>query len=217
MRKQNALRVAPSRGGIPVANAWRFWAQGDEFYAAARDVAKLGKVSFHSNGNWQFRAGAALNRLAPASPLSNGWLLALQLVFLVDPDVMLPLDQREEGVRLLETPDGFKLLVDLLLSKGSSSVPPPLPSEIGGAMVAAHRLRNGTHLVATTRTMGLTAADQGFITDLRAKLRINFTGDPPASGFYAEATWQTFNTEANLIGVIPVGQDSLAREPGQRR
>jgi hypothetical protein len=176
-------------------------------------MAKLGKVSFHSDGNWQFRAGTVVQRLAPPLPLSNGWQLALELVFLVDPDVMLPLGDREDAVLLLETPAGHKLLVDLLLSKGSSSVPAPLPPEIGGAVLKTYRLRNGAYLVATTRTVAQTAADQGFITDVRAKLRVNFAGDPPSSGVYAEATWQTFNSEGNLIGVIPVGYDSLAREP----
>ena len=212
MQKEKALRVAPSRDGIQVANAWRFWAQGDEFYAAARDMAKLGKISFHSRFNWQFRAGSFVNRLAPPLPLSNNWLHALEIVFLIGSNVLLPLAQREEKVTLIETPEGYKLLVDLLLSRGSR-VPPSLPAETAGSVLATHRLRSGAQLVATTRTLVFTETDQAIIADTRAKLRVNFTEDPPTSGVYVEATWQTFSPKTgNVIGVIPVGCDSLAKE-----
>jgi hypothetical protein len=214
MRKENALRVAPGRDGVQVANAWRFWAQGDEFYAAARDMAKLGKVSFHSRFNWQFRAGTVANRLAPPLSLSNSWLHALEIVFLVDRNVLLPLAQREDKVALIETPEGYKLLVDLLLSTGGR-VPTSLPAEMVGNVQAAHRLRNGAQLLAVTRTLALTDADRALITETRAKLRVNFTQDPPTSGVYVEATWQTFSpTTGNAIGIVPVGYDSLAREAG---
>ncbi len=67
-----------------------------------------------------------MTRLAPPLPLSNNWLHALEIVFLVDRSVLLPLAQREDKVALVETPDGYKLLIDLLLSKGSRA-PPGLP------------------------------------------------------------------------------------------
>jgi hypothetical protein len=215
MRKENALRIAPARDGAQVASAWRFWAQGDEFYAAARDTARLGKVSFHSRFNWQFRAGTLINRLAPPLSLSNNWLHALEIVFLVDHHTLLPLAQREEKVALVETPQGHKLRVDLLLSK-DSRVPPSLPREVVGTVQASHRLRNGAQLRAVTRTLALTDPDRAIIAETRANLRVNFAQDPPDSGVYVEARWQTFSAKSgNAIGIVPVGDDCLARDAAE--
>src|SRR2546426_7071971 len=97
MRKENALRLAPARYGAQVANAWRLWVQGGEFCAAARDMARLGKVSFHSRFNWQLRAGTVVNRLAPPISLSNNWLPALEIAFLVDRDASSAHAARGQG------------------------------------------------------------------------------------------------------------------------
>ena len=128
--------------------------------------------------------------------------------------MLLPLTQREDKVTLIETPEGHRLLVNLLLSRGAR-VPASLPGEIVGTVQATHRLRNGAQLIALSRTLPLSDADRAIIAETRAKLRVNFTGDPPTSGVYVEATWQTFSaTTGNVIGVVLVGHESFALEAG---
>lgn len=213
MADRNILRIAPSRGGVQIANAWRFWSQGDEFYAAARNTAALGKISFHRNGNWQHRAATGMSRLSPGLRLSAGWLHVLELVYLIGADTLLPLDQREEAVILVDTPSFHKLLLDLLLSDSSRQSHSGPPPEMRGTVLKTLRLRSGKILLVIGRVMPFTSEDQAAIADMRAKLRINFSASPNANEVYAEASLHSFQQGAgNIVQVIPIGSESLAVE-----
>jgi hypothetical protein len=85
-----ALRFAPTRDGAQRANTWRTWVQGNECYLAMRDGITLFKVSLHRNFRWQLSGGTMVHRLARLIPRSDGWVLALQLAFLIDDDVLRP-------------------------------------------------------------------------------------------------------------------------------
>jgi hypothetical protein len=211
--KDKVFRVAPSRSGVQIANAWRIWAQGSEFYAAARDVIRLGKISFHSNFYWRYEVGDLALRLAEPLKLTSRWLHALELVFLIDTGVLLPLTQCEAGSSLVETPEGAKLVLNLLLSsdaKGPRLSPPP---EIGGHPIHSYRLRSGATLLVVARVMPLDNSNQALIAETRAKLRVNVKDNVPSANVYVEASWNEFSPRTgNVLAVIPVGTDSLAVE-----
>ncbi len=63
MKKNKTLRFAPGQDGVPRADIWRLWVQGDECYLATRNTANLGKISLHHNFNWQYRVGDTTQRL----------------------------------------------------------------------------------------------------------------------------------------------------------
>src|SRR3989442_6779053 len=103
--------------------------------------------------------------------------------------MLLPLTQREDKVTLIETPEGHRLLVNLLLSRGAR-VPASLPGEIVGTVQATHRLRNGAQLIALSRTFPLSDADRVIIAQTLAQLRVNFTREPPSRGVFVVDTCQ---------------------------
>ena len=210
MNKGHALGVAPSRDGKQIALAWRFWAQGDEFYAASRDAIKLGKISFHKNFNWQYRLGDALFPLARPLRLSDDWLHAVQLSFLVKAGVLLPLSQGDTRVSLVDVPVGAKLVLNLLVSLHTRKPMLTPPAQIGGAVILSHRLRGGTSLIMTYRILEMDTNDLSVIDDIQAKLRINFTSLPDSSEVFAEAVWHQFDARTgNTIVVVPVRYEAI--------
>jgi len=210
MQREHALRVAPSRGGRQIASAWRFWAQGDEFYAASRDAAALGKISFHKNFKWQYRLGTTTTRLAVPLRLSLGWLHAVQISFLVEADVLLPLKRADAKVRLIEVPEGSKLVLNVLVSSETRRPVLKPPAEIGGTVLDSDRLRGGASLIVTGRGLKMDANDRSIVADVRDKLRINFTGRPNANEVFAEAAWHEFDARTgNAIAIIPVGFETI--------
>lgn len=217
MSEDKILRVAPVRDGAAIAYAWRFWSQGDEFYAAARDLVNIGKISFHRNGNWQLRAGKAMTRLAPGIKLPGGWTHALELVFLVGKGVLIPRSQQEEHVTQIETTAAQKLLIDLLICEPSRQ-PAPLPIGIRGTLLKALALRNGCVVHVVSRVMPLNESDNFAIADMRSKLRVNFDQRLPISNeMYAEASSISFNQNGgNVIQIIPVGSETFSlNKPSQ--
>lgn len=211
------LRIAPARDGQQIASVWRVWAQGNEFYAASRDVIKLGKVSFHQNLNWQYQLGTLMRRLARPLCFSEGWLHALQISFLIQHGLLLPRNQTNGKVVFCETPVGNKLVLNLLLSsqRGIPNIEPPV--EIGGTVVTSYRLRAGTSLIVTKRVLEMDGNDLKIIDDVQAKLRINVSGEtlPDPKEIYFEAVWHKFDRmTGNAIAVVPAGYHAIQLERG---
>lgn len=208
MAERKIARVAPARAGAQIANAWRFWSQGDEFYAAARNAHILGKISFHGNGNWQFQTGRMMMRLAPGLKLSGNWTHALQLVFLVGDGVFLPLEQREDGITLIEVTPGKKLFVDLVVSS-NSNVQHPIPHEVPGTLLKTLALRSGRVVKIIGRLADLTEQDFAKVAEVRANLRAGVSPSVPQQGeMYIEAALQSFHVgTGNVIQVVPVGAE----------
>ena len=216
MKKNRVIRVAPARDGKQIASAWRFWVQGNEFYAAPRDVATLGKISFHSNFNWQYRLGKAVFRLARPLRLSENFLHAIQLSFLVEAGVLLPLNQAETKVGLIEVPAGFKLVLNLLISPHSQTPGLTPPVEIGGTVLVSHRLRGGSSLITTSRILEMDANDLSIIKDIQEKIRINFTSLPNKKQVFAEAAWNQFDERTgNAMVIVPVNYGTIQETPSQ--
>ena len=205
-----ALRIAPSRQHSQMAGAWRIWAQGNETYAAARDAVRVGKVSLHSNGNWQYQIGTSLQRLASPLVMSGGWLHALQIAFLISDGVLTPINDADEDARLIEVPPGTKLVLNILHSQGAAQAMRTPPKEIGGPVTFHSRLRNGRNALVTSRIMPIDALDERIIADTRAAVRTQWTGTPNPADVYLEASWHQFDaTSGNAIAVIPLGPEAL--------
>jgi hypothetical protein len=214
MANRNVIRIAPVRDGAQIANAWRFWSQGDEFYAAARDAVNFGKISFHRNGNWQLRTGTVMQRLAPGLKLTGGWIHALELVYLVGDGVLLPKSQCEENVMKVDVPGLSKLLIDLIIS-GSSRQPSHIPAEMRGTTLKVLGLRSGQTLMIIGRVMPFNKQDMLAIADMRAKLKVSYATNLPAEDdAYIEASMHSFRPgQGNIIQVIPVGTETFVVDP----
>ncbi|RIK45776.1 MAG: hypothetical protein DCC58_05405 [Chloroflexi bacterium] len=199
------------RNGVQIAGAWRIWTQGDEFYAAGRDAVRLGKISFHRNNNWQLRLGTMMQRLAPGLLLSGSWRHALELIFLVSDDVLLPKAQREEKVVAVETPLQHKLLIDLLLTD-SADRRSLMPVEVQGSVLREVILRSGKTLLVLGRVLPFTSEDFAAVADMRSKLRVSFRERiPERHEAYVEATLTSFAPgRGNVLQIIPVGPEALA-------
>jgi hypothetical protein len=204
------VRVAPSRKGVQLASTWRIWTQGDEFYAAARHAAQIVKISFHRNFNWQIRAGGGVVRLAPPMNLSDNWMHVIEVSFLIDKNVLYPLEKKEPKVALIETPENEKLLVNIMLSSSSRRRVIQPPIEIGGDLLGHARLRSGKTLIMTKRVQALSDVDLGLMAEIQAKLRVNFTSVPNPQEVYVEANWSNFSPKTgNVVAIIPVSYGCL--------
>ena len=210
MSSRKAFRVAPSRDGVRAASTWRLWGSGDEFYVAVRDAAHASKVSFHRNGKWQLRIGAATKRfLATRSPLP-GWLHAVSIQWIIFPGVLRPLIVGEEKVELLEVPEEHKLALNILLSPRETRLERSLPTE-GGAFVWRQQLRNGKLLLAHAVVLPLTQQDrEGAMSVLQEAPILTYDRLPDAKDVYAELAWFTTRSEVgNLVLVLPLGPTVL--------
>ncbi len=211
MGKKKTLRFAPSRNGIQISRTWRIWVQGNEFYAACRDSVNQAKISFHSGFNWQFRFGHGVSRLAHPLVLSGGWLHCLELSFLVDSNVLLPINQRGDKVDLINTPPNNKLLINLLLWPESHSFPRQLPPETVGAVIQEYKLRDGAILRVIARIMPINNFDRNLTLETRQGLKANYSKAPTAEETYVEANWQQFSAQTgNVIVIIPVGIEVIS-------
>lgn len=210
MPERSIVRVAPSRDGVQAANAWRIWIQGDEFYAGSRSMAHDAKISFHRHLNWQFRVDKSVTRLAPPLRLSDGWLHALEISFLVDQGVLQSMDMKPDKVKMIETPTGQKLLINLMLSSHNKRPGFIPPKEIGGQLVGAQRLRSGATFIVTHRVMSMTDSDRTVIQDLRSKLKVTYNERPPKEDVYVEAFSCSFSDKTgNVVAVVTTGYETV--------
>jgi len=210
MATQLVVRVAPQRNGQQAAGAWRIFTRGDEFYAAPRNTVQHGKISFHRGQNWQYRVGTMTTHLAKPVAMSGGWLHVLEIAFLIDQNVLLPFEQTEDSVTLIETPIDHKLLVNLLLSSDTKRPNTKPPPEVNGRILGVHRLRSGATLIATNRILPISDSDRALIADVRSKLKVQLQKQP-TSKFYVEANWCEFNPQTgNVIGIVPTGNEVVS-------
>jgi hypothetical protein len=207
MPNPRALRLAPAREGRRLALTWRFWRQGDEFYAAARDAAVLTKVSFHRNGNWQAQVGPTVRRLTPHRRVNDDWLHVVSIYWLLPPESYIPLASTKEAATLVEVPSGSKLIVNLLLTlRGDKPALPPLPP--GSLLPWVQDLRGGRTLVVHAVTEPEVDLDRDTVRRIRKEagpLRVKEV--PPAGEFYGEITWFALRPEANCLVIVPLGPD----------
>lgn len=157
-----------------------------------------------------------MQRLSPGLQLSGGWRSTLQLVFLIADDVLLPLDEREDKVVSIETPNGHKLLIDLLLTD-SPERRSLMPVEVQGTVLQEFVLRGGKTVLVLGRVLPFTNEDVAAIADMRSKLRVNYEGPMPDRRHrdaYVQAALTSFEEErGNIYLVIPVGLDSFVIKP----
>lgn len=66
-------RFSMGSAADPCSSVWRIWTQGDEAYVAVRNMIGVAKLSLHSNGYWQFRAGNMVARYRRPAPYRSGW------------------------------------------------------------------------------------------------------------------------------------------------
>lgn len=142
----------------------------------------------------------------------------LELVFLVGDGVLLPTDQHEADVLLLDTPTAHKLFIDLLVHEPSRHAA-RLPAEMQGRTLKSLGLRSGRVVHIVGRVMPLTPHDTSAIAEMRAKLRVTFSGELPArDATYIEALLHSFKAgHGNVIQIFPVGTETFAVEAARLR
>jgi len=208
-----ALRFAPSRDGVQVASSWRIFAQGGDFYAAARNVAVFGKISFHPGPNWQLRVGTLLKRLEPPISLENGWTHALELRFVVEGNCYVPIEKREQQVALVNTPVGHNLVFNILWAP-DDRVASSIPLSFGGTAVWRHVLRGGDAVAVTARTTPRTVADAELLRDVKSQLRVQYQQAPNPEHTFIEAEWHSFHAvNGNVIVIMPMDPTVVAVNP----
>lgn len=215
MGEVKQVRVAPARNGIQIANTWRIWTQGNEFYAATRSATAISKISFHNNFNWQWRSGTGVQRLARPIPAAPGWFEAARVVFLVDSGVLVPIGQADSRTYLVETPLGHKLSVIICVSERPSV---PFASAVAGSHpVLKATLRDGRRLFVVACSFPFTDADRELMAKFREGLRINYFVRPSEESTYAEGWYSDCSpATGNKIAIIPLGYDSLHQEPASK-
>lgn len=205
VRTDRKIRVAPARGGKPFASPWRFWSQGDEFYAAPRNYIRLGKFSFHRAGRWQYELGGKRFRLAPSVQLSNGWKHVLQISFLAEGNFLPMLHDKLKDIFLVETPPLHKMLIDLALSDRKSANY-TLPRELStGNLFAKLPLRSGHAVLLIARLAPATLEDLARIEDHHKKLAVSLAEQTNPECFFAETILQKFSpASGNVLQIFPV-------------
>jgi hypothetical protein len=191
------LRVAPGRNGVAIAAPWRIWSQGSEFYAAVLNQAGFAKISFHSNGKWQFRYGHGLFRLSPPLKRGSGRFHACELWFLIGAGALSPMIDGYDGLSLVDVPDGHALRLHLIITPEGA---PPEPN-----LVQALPLRDGRLVQVVHATAPLSAVDLATLTHLRATMRVNFDKLPKPGETTAEALeYVHANGGGNIVRIVPL-------------
>jgi hypothetical protein len=203
------LRFAPIRDLVQRANTWRIWVQGNECYLAMRDGTRLFKVSLHRHFRWQLSGSTMVHRLARPISRSDGWVLALQLAFLIDDDVLRPVTKTDASYLILDVPVGCKYLVNVLFPPGAGKNAEPIPKDFGGNVLGRLPLRNGRSVLVTGFARKRSSQDMAIVKDVRDNLRVTLTAAPIAGNFYAEAlVLETSSSTGNVIAIVPLGLDS---------
>lgn len=188
-------------------STWRLWVQGSEFYLGTRRFVSLGKISFHRNFNWQYRLGSSVTKLGPPLQLSNGWLLALQLAFLFDEDTPHLLNGEPEGPTLIETPLHHKCLISFVVRSADRSAKIRSQSTVDGAVIKTLHLRDGSTILAIADVRPREEQDEIIVQDMKEKLRVKMTSEPPADSFHVEVSDHRFGPRGNVIAVIGLGPE----------
>lgn len=202
--------LAPAQAGIQATDAWRFWYQGAEFYAASQTDLSVSqtKCSFHSGGKWQGRVGQAKVTFAPWK-ISPYWIQALSLRWLLWPGAFRHGPVPAKLIKLIDVPEGHQLSVHLLASIRSSAAPPLVHPEWGLELWRA-QLRDGRWIVLQQQVAAQTRPDAEFLLKARRGLEPEPT---PESGVrYAEIHLYTPDSEqreGNFATILPLGPDSF--------
>jgi hypothetical protein len=207
------FRAAPSRLDRRAASIWRFWHQGDEFYAAARDSTHAAKISFHRNGNWQARVGPASQRFTSSRLITPDWLHALSVHWILLPDAFLPKSSGHENCTLVEVPNDCNLILNLVVSTTGSALAQPRVPPVQ-SFVWYQRLRSGRILAIDLLTELQTDHDREIASWLRREGTFTVDKLPGPDAFYAELAWLATRAEGNTVVIVPVGPDSLRLKQG---
>ncbi len=223
LNRKAAVRIGPAVGGRFLASPWRFWAQGDQFYAAGLNTITHGKVSFHSGGRWYYTVGHKMKQLARPLVFPNGWLLAAQVQFMSCPAEVPPAPSGHDAARKVELPARHKLVVTLLTRSEPSRTRFPPIRGIDGTVLASHRLRSGIPWVVLAAIAPMTEADLEIAQEHYSKLSVTIKGDyDVAAMLRAEITRpfrspQSGNVFAVMVAAVPVTKapaGSAERSPG---
>jgi hypothetical protein len=204
--------VVPARQDRHVAKAWRFWAQGAQFYAGIRDAVPATKVSFHES-NWHMDVGHKRLPLAAGLPLAlPGWTLALQLKFIVRPDaVTMPLltpVKKKSNFVTVEVPVGSTLIVNLMLAPSFTRLDSPFPPGADGTRFLAIPLRGGGTMSATLAVLPQNNEDVAAMNEA-ATFRAEITQRPGAARPVAEVYRPNFSPAGNTLWVVPIPASSF--------
>ena len=217
MKGNKAIRVGPQNAaGEQLASAWRIWSQGDNFFAAPRNLAQFGKISFHPGYRWQHRIGNAMKPLPRPPELVAGWRLALRLSFLITENTLpVPLDS-DPKVRLVIVPTHHKLVVDLWLQSEPAPFAGRLPQGVAGQEVASIQLRAGRWLFASAFVASMSHSDAVLAAEQRAKIRAHFDDVPPKV-FFCEAMLLDYEEgNGNFVTIVPLGTEAIDVRPSVR-
>jgi hypothetical protein len=217
------IRLVPVRAGAPLVGHWRFWVQGDEFYAGARSHLGNIKFSFHRDGNWQFQIVPGPMQRLPAWNRDGTRVHALTVLFLIAGDSLRPVKAaRPADERAIDLLEDHRLQLVIHLHDAS---PPPARARAVSAISAdpallAHlHLRSGGLVVLEHKIEPLTDADRLGIARIRGEAAgLTLTGRPSPERTFGEMMLVHASTgpgDANYVAVVPLRwADITVRSPG---
>ena len=209
MSSRAVFRVAPSRNGMMAAHTWRFWRSGDEFYGGVRKATHLSKLSFHRTGNWQLRIDSAMHRLPVTRHISSEWTHVISLQWMILPDSFHPNSTGHEEVLLIEVPVGYRLCLDLFVSRTTSLGELP-DSNPGGLFVWDEKLRNGRRLAMQQTVVPWTDIEVLDALGIRHASSVTVERPPAERSHYAEIAWFTSRpSTGNVVKIVPHGPNEV--------
>lgn len=207
------FRMAPARDGVIAADAWRFWKSGDEFYAGVRKATHLSKLSFHRDGKWQLQTFSKTHRLPATRHISPEWTLVISLQWMILADSFQPNSTGQEKVLLIDVPLGYRLCLDLLVSRTTTQ--PRLPeAEPAGEFVWEVQLRSGRRLAINKLLLPWTDAEVQDALRIRHESAVHIDKTPARGSHYAEIAWfRSRPSTGNVVWIVPHGPNEVLVRP----
>lgn len=206
------MRVGPQRNGVPAAFFWKFWTSGGEVYAASRIGGHHTKISVHKSGQIHMRLGEMKKQaFFPPTLLSNGWMHAIEIRFLIDKDSSLPpiefleMKGKEEAL-LFDVPDGAVLLLNLMF--GVAGMNPPTEFA-GAARIWEASLPDGRVVQLVGRLVPMNRENAEKIQRVRHEIspQANFKGELTGAPPYMECEHAHWGPGGNVLCVVPMGTE----------
>lgn len=204
MPKGKHFIVAPTRAGVQLASAWRFFTQGDEFYAASENTVQVGKASFHRNFNWQYQIGTQMKRLV-TNKNDGRWRHALLVQFQPSDDAACPVSDKHPKLIEIESPPQHKLMLNLYVSIERADPSRLESATVAGEVIAYIQLKSGRVVALLKKVEPFNEADHNRISEVKSLVRATVEAPLVIENSYVEwAVLHASEEHGNSVVVTPL-------------
>lgn len=197
MKDKYTLRVAIGTPEALQSSIWRFWTQKNEVYIAARELARLLKLSLHSSGIWRLAYVSVnkindqliedndprvMSRWKKPNEFKPGWTQCLDVII---PTVSLrkhfsldKVDNPKGNIHwIAKLSNGYKQQITLLFADSSSRCLEEVTQD-GDQVLGRFDLEDGRVAWIITRQSKMTEVEQEYVEKYAADMKINYESDP---------------------------------------